>query len=1838
MNRLRFPLRALQPFSRRGAALCLLLAPAVAGAGDWPTFRHDAARSGATEDALPDRLALRWEVQSAHPHTPAWPVPAEELPRVHADNAPHAVIAGGRVFFGSPADNSVRALDAESGRLLWRFTTQGPVRFAPCFHGGRIYFGSDDGQVYCLAADSGRLCWRHRAGPSGEKILGNGRMISLWPVRTSVLVDGGQVLFGAGVFPNDGIIIGALDPETGAVLWQNDRIGDLPFELSYGGISPFGYLAASPDLLFVPSGRAMPAVFARRDGAFQYYAAPGGKSGGAWAMLDGSNLIAGVDASGVPMKMLYDAASGARRGQAMPWNPPLDLVAGSGGYFAVGPKGLSAMTPEAWALALAQPAARQPPTNGLAWQRPTNGVCALIAAGNMVIAGGEGFVAGLDAASGVESWRAPVNGRAYGLAAAGGRLVVSTDQGALYGFGAPADAPATVHAPPRANRPDPDDALAARYAAAAEAIVKTAGVTRGYALVRDAGEGRLACELARRTDLQIVALEADTNKVALARARIEEAGLDAGRVTIAPWDPADLPAYFANLIVADAAVTSGAPDLLPEAYQRLLRPDGGVALARRPGAGDTGWEKTVRGKLEGAGDWTSLYANPANTACSEDQLVKSPLGTLWFGDPGPLGMVDRHSRPVSPLCLRGRLFVQGENFIAAYDAYNGAFLWRRDIPGAIRVRADVDGSNLALTEDGLYVAAGDRCHRLDPATGATLNTYTTPPAPDGAPRRWGWLAASSGTVFGIAARPLSNDYAAVWTALADTNTQTWRAESEWPAGWSTNERKNCQALVKKYPRPNDDARMDMQRSGLLWHSIAPFPHWYSQPSPLDSLTPAMMAGDTLFALAVETGDRLWEHRGERLANIAVAIDRGVIYCADTTTAPAGITNELARLAADGIYEPDPVSAEVVSAAPDVRTLLALDAATGRVLWRQTLDLTGCGGDRMGLASKDGILLCFGHFSNHDTPLFISGRLTWRRVTALDARTGTMLWSRPLNYLRRPLIVGDRLIVEPRAVELRTGRTVTREHPVTGQPSPWEFLRPGHCCSIASASAHTLFYRSSWTAIYDLSGDKGVRLFGGIRPGCWLNMISAGGIMVMPDSSSGCTCSYPLRCSLALIHKPGRRAQDWTVFVTHGALTPVRRLGLNFGAPADWRDDNGKLWLGYPRPKAVSDIGYGRYGIPLDLRADLAPGLGCATRPAAALVNSDARQEALFRDDCRGLRSCELPLIDDLAGQAPGRYTVRLGFCAPAGDTPGSRRFDVWLQDQLVATQLDVTAAAGGPDRPLFKEVKGVPVRSRLRLRLATRDPADMEKPDRCPLISCLEVEREDSPPAASADKTTPGDALLAAAQAALAEGRTQEVMARCHDILDTSTDDPDRLAALTVLASLGRPESLRCVLDEWNRGAYPILDEYRERDPAVLKAATLLFLAIAANPATAKEGLLDPINERVEEFLVQLPTSRFRARLVELCGPDRRAIPFLRLLARAAAEKKEALATRRAQLELCLRFDPALGLETVAAMLEQEENPAAVRQLEATRLALLGRLEQREELAKQRGRLRTADPAAWRATALAAIDLLADSDEYPAALEAIDSLLAEGDHDPFGEAFLLGRRAACLRAMGRAVEAEPLEARLASVPAAAWIRFVAKREWTNQPCPPNVPRPGEAIAAAAAPRIDGRLDDACWQSGPLCSGFIGNDNPAPADPQTLFALRYDREHLYAAVLAVETDPGAVRVNHDAIWEGDSIEVFAWDEAGTNEYGQLLISAAGDLSQARTWQGPVTAAASSNQLGWIIELRIPAASLGLKEFAPGARLRLNLCRNKTLPAYLNHTWSDVGNSFHNKTRFGAWTFR
>ena len=139
---------------------------------DWPTYRHDAARSGCAGTDVAGNLRIAWEVPVGGRLT-----------------AP--VIAEGRVLVASPETHTVRAFSEADGKPLWTCTAGGRVDTPPTVHGGLALFGSADGWVYCLRADDGKLVWRRRAAREDLQMMNREQLESPWPVHGSVLVRGG---------------------------------------------------------------------------------------------------------------------------------------------------------------------------------------------------------------------------------------------------------------------------------------------------------------------------------------------------------------------------------------------------------------------------------------------------------------------------------------------------------------------------------------------------------------------------------------------------------------------------------------------------------------------------------------------------------------------------------------------------------------------------------------------------------------------------------------------------------------------------------------------------------------------------------------------------------------------------------------------------------------------------------------------------------------------------------------------------------------------------------------------------------------------------------------------------------------------------------------------------------------------------------------------------------------------------------------------------------------------------------------------------------------------------------------------------------------------------------------------------------------------------------------------------------------------------------------------------------------------------------------------------------------------------------------------------------------
>jgi outer membrane protein assembly factor BamB len=895
-----------------------------------------------------------------------------------------------------------------------------------------------------------------------DMILGNGRMISRWPSRGAPTVLDDVVYFSAGIWPSEGIFIYALDAKTGEVLWLNDTAGYMEMDQPHGtafaksGVSSQGYLTVSNDTLLVPTGRSVPAAFNSADGSFRYFHLQEQRAGSS------NPFVAIVDKRTFATREIYDTSDGKLLEHGVPC---ATMAAFPRQLLFAHTRELQAI-PRPNMLVEKEVTDRKGNTTkrlrlaGSAWSLPLghSEAVSLIGAGQTVVLGtDDNTVLTADAAARAIAKALEVDGLPLGLASADGRLVVSTDQGTVYCFDKEGLRKPAVIKPDRREPFGEDESSAADAAiaaVAAEEIIAKTDITEGYCLDLECGDGRLAYELARQTDLYICAVDSDPDTVRETRKHLDAAGLYGNRVTVLLRDPADtrLPDSFANLIVSGRSVTESPAFGDRGLLTRVQRPYGGVFCMGKPGAMKTG----TRGPLEGAGEWTHLYADPANTNCSDDALVKGPLGMLWFRD-NDLFMPSRHGRGPSPLFWDGLLFVEGLNGLRCLDAYNGRVVWEYPLENVLQAYdqehlngAAITGSNFCIADGSLFVRVESRCLRLDARTGEKTAEFKAPAAPDGTTKPWGYLAIEDNTLYGSV---FNNEHTVHYAY----------------------------------------GKSDM--SELFSESVL------------------------FFAMNPDTGEIKWTYTpAHSVRNNTVAIGAGRVHLIDR---PIAVRD---RKKDDPTEHP-------------LGELIALDAATGTEAWR----VGEVYGTLLALSPEHDVLLMMYQHTRFKLASEVGGRMS-----AYRASTGEPLWDIKAQYESRPVLNDTTIYAQPGAWDL-----------LTGQKKDFAFSRSYGCGTLAG-SRHLLTFRSATLGYRDLTVNRGVEDYGGIRPGCWINALPVGGMVLMPDATERCTCSYlikaTIRCDRALHvqlphqghHRPATPRHPPTRHCAEG-----RRLARTFrGRPQD----------------------------------------------------------------------------------------------------------------------------------------------------------------------------------------------------------------------------------------------------------------------------------------------------------------------------------------------------------------------------------------------------------------------------------------------------------------------------------------------------------------------------------------------------------------------------------------------------------------------------------------------------------------------------------------------------------------
>ena len=221
---------ALQTFANAGQ-----IVPLKGQSADWPSYRANNARNDVTQNAIPDKVRLQWQVEASTKALLTAPV-----------------AAGGLVFVADRS-GAVRAFD-QQGKPVWKSYTAGPVYYPPAIANDRAYVGCADGCVYAFEAGTGRALWTFRVGPAKHRIPVYGQLISRWPISAGVAVQDETVYAAAGIAHYDGTYVVALDAKTGKLKASNTTSGVMSPEVNSGMSLQGELMIADGELRFLGGG------------------------------------------------------------------------------------------------------------------------------------------------------------------------------------------------------------------------------------------------------------------------------------------------------------------------------------------------------------------------------------------------------------------------------------------------------------------------------------------------------------------------------------------------------------------------------------------------------------------------------------------------------------------------------------------------------------------------------------------------------------------------------------------------------------------------------------------------------------------------------------------------------------------------------------------------------------------------------------------------------------------------------------------------------------------------------------------------------------------------------------------------------------------------------------------------------------------------------------------------------------------------------------------------------------------------------------------------------------------------------------------------------------------------------------------------------------------------------------------------------------------------------------------------------------------------------------------------------------------------------------------------
>ncbi len=205
----------------------------------------------------------------------------------------------------------------------------------------------------------------------------------------------------------------------------------------------------------------------------------------------------------------------------------------------------------------------------------------------------------------------------------------------------------------------------------------------------------------------------------------------------------------------------------------------------------------------------------------------------------------------------------------------------------------------------------------------------------------------------------------------------------------------------------------------------------------------------------------------------------------------------------------------------------------------------------------------------------------------------------------------------------------------------------------------------------------------------------------------------------------------------------------------------------------------------------------------------------------------------------------------------------------------------------------------------------------------------------------------------------------------------------------------------------------------------------------------------------------------------------------------------------------------------------------------------------------------------------------------------------------------------------------------------------------------EALKLETPPVLDGRLDEACWESARPLGDFhvFGKDAAGRRVRDTEIRLAYDDAWLYLGcrcdnpLQQLVLDP-KTRAHDGPVATDEAVELFLSSDGAGKVYYHFMLSCFNvkteqriihDVFERETWNLPWRSATAVTDTGWTAEIAIPLYLF--VEYGDLEHIRLNIARNRRAPhldtshAITHETqehsvWRPVAQSYHEPSAFGA----